>query len=156
MKGMPSPSTSNPALLAVFAGFGVHHRTDLPDWSPSPRKVAVMIPDSCAKCTSFGPGPTLSLGPGPVTMRDLPCQRPFLWRVTVAAERKAIVRHGFFPVSRYFPQNQIFPHSLGDWPAMEVKVRLKTEGDEKPQLAEISAIFIPGLSAIRRLASSIL
>ena len=65
LKGMPSPLTSNPALLAVFAGFGVHHRTDLPDWSPSPRKVAVMIPDSCAKCTSFGPGPTLSLGPVP-------------------------------------------------------------------------------------------
>ena len=73
LKGMPSPLTSNPALLAVFAGFGVHHRTDLPDWSPSPRKVAVMIPDSCAKCTSFGPGPTLSLGPGPVTMD----RRPF-------------------------------------------------------------------------------
>ena len=73
LKGMPSPLTSNPALLAVFAGFGVHHRTDLPDWSPSPRKVAVMIADSCAKCTSFGPGPTLSLGPGPVTMD----RRPF-------------------------------------------------------------------------------
>ena len=72
LKGMPSPLTSNPALLAVFAGFGVHHRTDLPDWSPSPRKVAVMIPDSCAKCTSFGPGPTLSLGPGPVTMDRKP------------------------------------------------------------------------------------
>lgn len=80
----------NPALWAYFEGnavaidfesctlgcfwrIGVHHRTDLPDWSPSPRKVAVMIPDSCAKCTSFGPGPTLSLGPGPVTMD----RRPF-------------------------------------------------------------------------------
>ena len=60
LKGMPSPLTSN-------------HRTDLPDWSSSPRKVAVMIPDSCAKCTSFGPGPTLSLGPGPVTTD----RRPF-------------------------------------------------------------------------------
>ena len=64
LKGMPSPLTSNPALLAVFAGFGVHHRTDLPDWSPSPRKVAVMIPDSCAKCTSFGPGPGKSFSGG--------------------------------------------------------------------------------------------
>ena len=51
-------------------------------------------------------------------------------------------------------QNQFFTQSLGSCPAMAVKVRLKTEGDEKPQLAETSAIFMPGFSFIRRLASS--
>ena len=46
------------------------------------------------------------------------------------------------------------PHSLGDWPVIVVNVRLKTEGEEKPQLEETSAIFISGCSVIRRLASS--
>ena len=53
-----------------------------------------------------------------------------------------------------FTQNQFFTHSLGDWPVMVINVRLNTEGDEKPQLDETSAIFIPGCSLITRLASS--
>ena len=65
----------NPALWAYFEGNAVAIDFESCTFGCFCRIwLAVMIPDSCAKCTSFGPGPTLSLGPGPVT----------------------IVRHGFF------------------------------------------------------------